>query len=80
MTMLEKLLYEIHSGGTFEINMLAARLGTSSALVQAMLEHLHRAGFIQPYQTCGDACSGCGLRSSCNTGNPKNEIKLWQGS
>ncbi|MDP2994886.1 MAG: hypothetical protein Q8N46_07170 [Anaerolineales bacterium] len=64
--MLEKLLTEIRSGGTFETGVLAARLGTTPELVQAMLEYLRRAGYIQPYRTCGDACGGCSLRKECH--------------
>lgn len=68
--MLEKLLSEIRSGGTFEAKILADRLGTSPGLVEVMLEHLQRAGLIQPYQTCGDACQGCGLSKSCHPQAP----------
>lgn len=63
--MLEKLLSEIRSGGTFETKDLAARLGTTPELVEAMLEHLERAGHIQPYRSCSDACGGCSLRGDC---------------
>lgn len=54
--MLQKLLAEIRSGGTFEVSDLAARLGTTPALVQAMLEHLQRAGQLSAIQTGGCAC------------------------
>jgi len=64
--MLEKLLAEIRSGGTFETGELAARLGTTPELLSAMLEHLMRAGYVHPYQACGDACGGCGLRRDCH--------------
>ncbi len=63
--MLEKLLTEIRSGGTFETGVLAAKLDTTPELVEAMLEHLQRAGYIRPYRTCGDACGGCSLREEC---------------
>lgn len=65
--MLEKLLDEIRAGGTFEVGSLAARLGTTPKMVEAMLEHLQRAGRLDTYQTCGDSCSGCSLRSDCRT-------------
>ena len=65
--MLEKLLAEIRSGGTFETGELASRLGTTPELLNAMLEHLQRIGKIQPYRTCGDACGGCNLQTSCKT-------------
>jgi len=74
--MLEKLLTEIRSGGTFETGALAAKLGTTPELVEAMLEHLQRAGQIRPYQTCDDACGGCSLRKGCQHAGG---VKLWQG-
>jgi DNA-binding IscR family transcriptional regulator len=77
--MLEKLLTEIRSGGTFETGSLAARLGTTPELVEAMLAHLQRAGYIQPYRTCGDACGGCSLKSACKVPGQKEGVRLWQG-
>jgi hypothetical protein len=65
MNMLEKLLSEIRSGGTFETGSLAARMGTTPELVEAMLEHLQRAGYIQLFRTCEDACGGCNLHGEC---------------
>jgi hypothetical protein len=69
--MLEKLLAEISSGGTFETGELAARLGTTPELLVAMLEHLQRSGYIQPLQTCNDACGGCSLSKTC--GPPRSD-------
>lgn len=85
--MLEKLLAEIRSGGTFETGVLAARLGTTPALVEAMLEHLQRSGYLRPYpagergtgETCGDACGGCSLKSACKAAHPTDGVRLWQG-
>jgi hypothetical protein len=65
--MLEKLLAEIRSGGTFETGELASRLGTTPEMLNAMLGHLQRSGFIQPYRTCGDTCGSCSLQESCHT-------------
>jgi Mn-dependent DtxR family transcriptional regulator len=76
--MLQKLLEEIRSGGTFETGVLAARLGTTPALVQAMLEHLQRAGQLRPYETCGEACTACSLKQACQSGRPANGVRLWQ--
>ncbi len=76
--MLEKLLAEIRSGGTFETGVLAAKLGTTPALVEAMLDHLQRAGQLHPYETCGDACGGCSLKKECKA-HPINVVRLWQG-
>ncbi len=77
--MLEKLLAEIRSGGTFETGGLAARLGTTPALVEAMLEHLQRAGHLRPYDTCGDACGGCSLKEGCKSAHQTDGVRLWQG-
>jgi DNA-binding Lrp family transcriptional regulator len=63
--MLERLLAEIRLGGTLETGALALRLGTSPAMVKAMLDHLQRRGYIQPYQAALDACRGCSLRRAC---------------
>ena len=63
--MLEKILSEIRSGGTFEVHELAVRLGTTPELLEAMLEHLQREGLIQPYLACSDACGGCSLQNGC---------------
>lgn len=76
--MLEKLLAEIRSGGTFETGVLAAKLETTPALVEAMLEHLQRAGHLRPYETCGDACGGCNLKDACRV-KGRGGVKLWQG-
>ncbi|HOG79629.1 MAG TPA: FeoC-like transcriptional regulator [Anaerolineaceae bacterium] len=76
--MLEKLLAEIRSGGTLEIRSLAHRLDTTPEVVTAMLEHLHRAGYIQPYQTCSSACDGCGLKNACKTTPQAVRARLWQ--
>ncbi|MFH1524142.1 MAG: FeoC-like transcriptional regulator [Chloroflexota bacterium] len=77
--MLEKILSEIRLGGTFETGVLAARLGTTPELVEAMLEHLQRAGYIQPYTSCGDGCGGCSLKGACKTPGRTDGVRLWQG-
>jgi hypothetical protein len=75
--MLEQLVNEIRIGGTLETNALAARLGTTPQLVEAMLEHLQRTGLIQAYVSCSDGCQGCGLQDACKTKSP-GAIRLWQ--
>lgn len=76
--MLEKLLAEIRSGGTFETGLLAARMGTTPELVQAMLEHLQRCGYIRSYQACDNACGGCSLKNACQSAHNSNGVRLWQ--
>jgi Mn-dependent DtxR family transcriptional regulator len=68
--MLDRLLVEIRTGGTFETGILAARLGTTPELMEAMLEHLRRAGYLKPYRKCDDICNGCSLYEACR--NPQS--------
>lgn len=75
--MLERLIKEIHAGGTLETRDLATRLGTTPQLIEAMLEHLQRSGLIQAYVSCSDGCQGCSLQDSCKTPN-QSTIRLWQ--
>jgi len=79
--MLEQLMTHIRSGGTLQPSLLAQQLGTSPQMVEAMLEHLERVGYIRPYQSsCGDACAGCSLKAQCNLPTrPNNNLKIWQG-
>ncbi len=70
--MLEKLLAEIRSGGTFETGELASRLGTTPEMLSAMLEHLQRSGQLQPFNTCSDTCAECRLSNACKSPQPGN--------
>lgn len=73
--MLEQLVNEIRAGGTLETGTLASRLGASRQLIEAMLEHLQRAGLVQPYVNCGEGCQGCNLRQACGK---SGAIRIWQ--
>jgi FeoC-like transcriptional regulator len=75
--MLEQLVKEIRVGGTLEIGTLAARLGTTPQLIEAMLGHLQRSGLIQAYVSCSDSCQGCSLQDACNK-QDQSTIRLWQ--
>ncbi len=79
--MLQQLLTEIRTGGTLEVNSLAARIGTSPQMVHAMLEHLRQSGMITNYDSCGDTCGGCALSNDCRKQdeNPMdtNKIRLY---
>ncbi len=85
--MLEQLLAEIRSGGTLEVGALSKKLGTTPQMVEVMLEHLQRSGYIRPYpagergasQTCGDGCGGCSLKTDCNHAERVDLLKMWQG-
>lgn len=77
--MLEKLLAEIRSGGTLETRTLAKKLGTTPAMVEAMLEHLERSGLLKAYQGCAAACSDCGLKDACQHSDLQHRMRIWQG-
>jgi predicted ArsR family transcriptional regulator len=73
--MLQKLLFEIQSGGTLEPGALAARLGTSPQMVRGMLEHLERMGMLQAFSVCSSqGCEGCGLTSSCLPASARGRV------
>lgn len=76
--MLERLVNEIRAGGTLETGALAARLGTTPQLIEAMLEHLQRSGLIQAYAGCSDGCLGCSLQDACK--KAPGTIRLWQST
>lgn len=76
--MLERLLHEIRAGGTLEASALAAKLGTSPQMVAALLEHLQRAGYLRNYETCTDACDGCGLKQQCDPQKKRAGVQLWK--
>ena len=69
--MLEKLLDLVGEGGIHSYDELAARLGASRPLVEAMIQDLARLGYLRPaIDACGGspACrAGCGV-SGCSTG------------
>ena len=74
--MLEEMLHEIRNGGALDASRLAARLGTSPAMVHAMLEHLQRLGYIQPYgEACGEGCGGCSLSPACDH---THKMTIWK--
>ncbi len=75
--MLEQLVKEIREGGTLETRTLAARLGTTPQLIEAMLGHLQRSGLILAYIGCSDGCHGCSLQDACNK-QAQSTIRLWQ--
>jgi hypothetical protein len=77
--MLEQLLTEIRAGGTLEVGALSKKLGTTPQMVEVMLEHLQRSGYIRPYETCGDGCGGCSLKADCHHAERVDLLKMWQG-
>jgi hypothetical protein len=82
--MLEKLLAELRANpGPLDTTRLAAKLDTSPQMVAVLLEHLSRAGYLQPYAACIDGCAGCGLRQACqlpvdSRSETQTAVRLWQ--
>ena len=75
--MLQQLIGEIQAGGSFEIGRLAAKMGASPQLIEAMLGHLQRLGHLQGYSSCADGCGGCGLLDTCGVERP---VRLWKST
>ncbi len=68
--MLHQLLTEIQNGETTSPVLLAKKLGTTSVMVQAMLETLERQGFLQaivPQCDPKKPCESCSLASLCSS-------------
>ncbi|MBN2550753.1 MAG: hypothetical protein JXB15_16430 [Anaerolineales bacterium] len=74
--MLQKLLDEIRQGRVQEVSELAARLDTTPQMVEILLEHLQRSGYLRLYSGCESSCQGCALKNSC-TGTNNPGVKLW---
>ena len=78
--MLEKLIEEIQKGDTSSPVELAARLGTSTSMVEAMLDTLESQGYLKTLQsTCptDSKCDSCPLSGLCTThsvGNPRIRV------
>lgn len=63
--MLERLLLELEGSQSMSVERLAARLETTPALIQMMLEHLARQGRVEALEFCEAGCQGCPLGSHC---------------
>ncbi len=73
--LLEKLMARVRAGGTLETGRLAKELDAPVEMIEAMLEHLQRQGFISEYVRCTDGCDGCGLRTGCVSAP---QMRMWQ--
>ena len=73
--LLEKLMDRVRAGGTLETGRLAEELNAPVEMIEAMLEHLQRQGFISEYVRCTDGCEGCGLHAGCATAP---QMRMWQ--
>ena len=72
--MLERLLQIITQEGIYNPAELATRLDASTTLVEQMLAHLERAGYIKALDACQPAhCQGCSIAGECGGKSPR----LW---
>lgn len=76
--MLADLMCEIRAGGTFETSKLAKKLNTTPEMIEAMMDHLSRIGFLKNYEPCSDACSSCSVSQMCDPKKKKAIAQIWQ--
>lgn len=73
--MLEKLLELISQNGTVQPATLARQLDVSPALVEQMIEHLERVGYLKVVEGCAEShCTGCSVVEACGT----SKIRFWE--
>lgn len=79
--MLNRLLDLLQEGSTRRIVDLADELGTTSQLVEAMLDDLERMGYVRRLVTdCSEACSACPMSGACAAGGSQtggNDGRMW---
>ena len=66
--MLKRLLTTVAEGRVGNTQELAAVLGTSPAMVEAMVTELEQRGLLQRVAECGNACAGCPVEDACGAG------------
>lgn len=68
--MLHRLLDLLRAGETHRITDLAQELGTTSQLVELMLEDLSRLGYVKRVSsTCSAECATCPMSGMCAAGS-----------
>ena len=69
--MLHRLLDLLRAGETHRITDLAQELGTTSQLVELMLEELSQLGYVKRISsTCSTGCATCPMSGMCAAGGP----------
>jgi predicted ArsR family transcriptional regulator len=67
--MLERLLVILGQSGAVSYGDLARGLGIDQQLVQQMVEHLARLGYLRPVAgSCGEGCKACPVDDQCLSG------------
>lgn len=72
--MFKRLLREVASGQVGSTAELAAAIGVSPAMVEAMVAELERRGLLQRAGECGTTCAGCPSESACD---PRMQGSAW---
>lgn len=76
--MLKNVLKELSIARAFSVSNIARTLNTSEALVEESINQLSRMGYIvedMGSPSCETTCSGCSMKSLCNT-TPLKTISL----
>ena len=67
--MLRRAWERIAGGGTWTVGTLAKELGTTPAMVRAMVEELARRGYLRAASSsCGESCASCSISKGCVRG------------
>lgn len=76
--MLIKLLKRLASGKLFSNRIAAEEFGTDEGMIEQMLYHLEKLGFIEKNKTncVPSCCSNCSSKKSCS--NENMNISLWR--
>lgn len=63
--MLRRLIEAVARGGTGDTRELAAELGASQAVVEAMMDELARRGYVERASECLPSCGECPASGIC---------------
>ncbi len=75
--MLERLLGILAQGGAVSYSELSRTLGVDHEMVQQMVEHLVKLGYLRPAaEFCGEDCGACPLEKSCSSSGPDHTWTL----
>jgi predicted ArsR family transcriptional regulator len=82
--MLERLLSLVGQGGVHNYTDLARQLDVTEELLEQILQHLERMGYLRRVGTdCEEHCAGCPLSGACAVGRPGQVWALtersWRG-
>jgi Mn-dependent DtxR family transcriptional regulator len=73
--MLERLLSLVGQGGVHSYTDLARQLDVTEELLEQMLQHLARMGYLRPVADgCETQCAGCPMAKTCAVGG---STRVW---